>query len=148
MGKLMFKKRNIFLIFLIFLILSSIIFKNIFLLLLFVQKNSYFDRNDIWKNLVYVITIYIAAFFQRPNRYALVLQMLCFDPKYLAIDQYFIVDFDSNGLILFLCFREVSIQKKKAFVKKNFWFSPYKSPDQLTAKLFLHTSVKDMFITL
>ena len=114
MGKVMFKKRNIFLIFLIFLILSSIIFKNIFLLLLFVQKNSYFDRNDIWKNLVYVITIYIAAFFQRPNRYALVLQMLCFDPKYLAIDQYFIVDFDSNGLIL-----QWNVSEKYQFRKKK-----------------------------
>ena len=71
-----------------------------------------------------------------------------FDSKYLATE-YFTVDFVDNGLFLFLNISEKYLQfrkKTKAFVKENFWFTPYKNPDLLTAELFFKLCMSQIYV--
>ena len=50
---------------------------------------------------------------------------------------------------LFLCISEKYLQfrkKTKAFVKENFWFTPYKNPDLLTAELFFKLCISQRYV--
>ena len=67
----------------------------------FIQKNFYFVRKHIWKNVCFILLHMYYNFslqqvignavikHQRSYRYSLVLQTPYFDPKYLVIDQVF-----------------------------------------------------------
>ena len=87
---------------------------------------------------------------QRTYRYALVLQTPYIDPKYLAI-KYFNAYFDGNELLFpFLYFTEqpsVSI-KTKAFIRRNFWFTPSNRIYLLQNCFSNYVYLKDMYLSL
>ena len=97
---------------------------------------------------------------QCPYQYVLVLQMPYFHPKCLAMDRYFNIDFDSNGLLfLFHIFessafnlsknKSISIEKSRALVRKVFG-SPYTINQIYLLQNWFSNYVyfKDMYITL
>ena len=131
---------------------------NIFLLLLFYKEKIIFCWKTYLEKLIFLHLCYCFFFFcvvgyqkcrtitSTPIQTGAVLRLKILGNRINTLLQ-ILLTMDCYFFFLYISEKYLQFRKKtKAFVKENFWFTPQKNPDLLTAELFFKLCISQRYV--